>query len=147
MKLSSREATCQKEGRLAYWHCEGCDKYFLDAGATKEVTQAETVIEKLPHAPAKTDKVEPICGQSGKAEYWTCSSCKKFFLDETCLVQVEESQLVIPTTEHNLQHVNEIPVDGAENGVKEHWTCLFCEGYFADADGEKSSMRIRFSIQ
>lgn len=137
IKLSSRKPTCKKDGRLAYWYCEDCDSYFLDAKATKEVTLEQTVIAKLPHTPVKTEMVEATCLKSGKIEYWTCSGCTKIFSDEACLEQIEEADLVVPSLPHNLQHVPEIPVVGMNNGVKEHWTCLDCENYFADQKGTK----------
>ncbi len=136
IKLSARKATCTKEGRLAYWHCEDCGKYYLDAKATKEVTLEETVVAKLPHSSTKTDGIAATCIKGGKMEYWTCSECNGIFTDEACTVKVEESQLTLPAVAHNLQHVEAIPVSNKENGVKEHWSCLACNGFFLDAGGD-----------
>lgn len=135
VKLSSRKATCTKEGRLAYWYCEDCGKYYLDAKATKEVTLAETVIPKAAHETTKTDGIEATCVTSGKMTYWTCSVCNGIFTDEACTVKVEASQLTLPTTAHDLRHVEAVPVNGNENGVKEHWNCVGCNGFFADEKG------------
>lgn len=44
--ISKVEATENSEGNIEYWYCEGCGKYYKDAAATKEITKAETVIEK-----------------------------------------------------------------------------------------------------
>ena len=41
-----KDATTREEGNIEYWHCEACGKYFSDNAATKEITQAETVIPK-----------------------------------------------------------------------------------------------------
>ncbi len=41
-------ATTKAEGNIEYWHCTGCGRYFSDEQATKEITQAETVLAKLP---------------------------------------------------------------------------------------------------
>lgn len=35
------------KGNKEYWYCADCGKYYLDAGATKEITQAETVLASL----------------------------------------------------------------------------------------------------
>ena len=42
----AKDATTSEEGNIEYWHCEACGKYFSDNAATKEITQAETVIPK-----------------------------------------------------------------------------------------------------
>lgn len=39
-----------KPGNIEYWQCEDCDKYFSDAAANNEITQADTVIEQIPHS-------------------------------------------------------------------------------------------------
>ena len=41
-------ATTDTEGNKEYWYCGGCGKYFADAAATREITQADTVTAKLP---------------------------------------------------------------------------------------------------
>ena len=41
-------ATTKAEGNIEYWHCTGCGRYFSDEQATKEITQADTVLAKLP---------------------------------------------------------------------------------------------------
>ena len=137
IKLSYREATCLKEGRLAYWHCEYCDEYYLDARATKNVKLEETVIPKLAHTPVKNDGLTPTCVKSGKKDSWTCTECTRVFEDEACTVQVDESELLLPSKAHTLQHVEAVPVVGKENGVKEHWACTECKGYFKDETGKK----------
>lgn len=41
-------ATTDAEGNKEYWYCDGCNKYFSDAAATREITRADTVTAKLP---------------------------------------------------------------------------------------------------
>ena len=41
-------ATTDTEGNKEYWYCGGCGKYFADAAAAREITQADTVTAKLP---------------------------------------------------------------------------------------------------
>ena len=45
-KADAKKATTKKEGNIEYWYCSGCGKYYSDAAATKEITQADTVIPK-----------------------------------------------------------------------------------------------------
>ena len=44
--IDAKAATAAAEGNIEYWYCEACGKYFSDNAATKEITQAETVIPK-----------------------------------------------------------------------------------------------------
>ena len=45
-KVDAKKATTKAEGNIEYWHCSDCGKYFSDAAATKEISQADTVIPK-----------------------------------------------------------------------------------------------------
>lgn len=44
--VEAKDATTSKEGNIEYWYCEACEKYFSDADAKNEITQAQTVIPK-----------------------------------------------------------------------------------------------------
>ena len=44
--IDAKAATAAAEGNIEYWYCEACGKYFSDNAATKEITQAQTVIPK-----------------------------------------------------------------------------------------------------
>ena len=44
--VEAKDATFAAEGNIEYWHCEACGKYFSDADAKNEITQAQTVIPK-----------------------------------------------------------------------------------------------------
>lgn len=46
--IDAKAATVAAEGNIAYWYCGGCGKYFADAAAAREITQADTVTAKLP---------------------------------------------------------------------------------------------------
>ena len=54
----AKAATKDAEGNIEYWYCDGCNKYYSDAAATKEITKAETITAKLKEDsqkdPAKT---------------------------------------------------------------------------------------------
>ena len=52
--IEAKAATKDAEGNIEYWHCEGCGKYYADAAASKEITEAETVTAKLPDDPHPT---------------------------------------------------------------------------------------------
>ena len=42
----AKDATTSEEGNIEYWYCKACEKYFSDADAKNEITQAQTVIPK-----------------------------------------------------------------------------------------------------
>ena len=48
--IPAKAATQEAEGNTEYWYCGDCGKYYSDAAATKEITAAATVTEKLPAA-------------------------------------------------------------------------------------------------
>ena len=45
--IDAKAATKGTEGNIEYWYCSGCDKYYADADATKEIKKADTVTAKL----------------------------------------------------------------------------------------------------
>ena len=60
--IDAKAATAAAEGNIAYWYCDGCKKYFSDAAATREITQADTVTAKLPQPttpPTATPTAQP----------------------------------------------------------------------------------------
>ncbi len=50
-------ATSRVNGNIEYWHCEDCGKYYADAEAKTEITQADTVIPK--RRPSGTTPYDP----------------------------------------------------------------------------------------
>ena len=46
--IDAKAATAAEEGNIEYWHCGDCNKYFSDAAAKTEITEAATVTAKLP---------------------------------------------------------------------------------------------------
>ena len=66
-------ATSRVNGNIEYWHCEGCGKYYADAEAKTEITQASTVIPATGRRPASTTPAasvsSPKTGDAGVALY------------------------------------------------------------------------------
>lgn len=44
------EANHDNAGNIEYWTCDVCDKYFSDANGTTVISQADTIIAKVPHS-------------------------------------------------------------------------------------------------
>ena len=51
----AKAATEDAEGNIAYWYCEGCDRYYSDKDGTEEIAKADTVTAKLPKSPPTGD--------------------------------------------------------------------------------------------
>ena len=135
-RVSAREADCTKSGNITHWTCE-CGKYFTDAMGTKEVTADAVIVAQEPHTMTKVDGVEPTCTSQGRMEHWSCSDCSLLYADEEGTVVVSKSETSLSKIPHDLTHHAEIPVNGLESGVKEHWTCGICNNFFADAEGKR----------
>lgn len=68
----AKEATTSAEGNIAYWFCDGCGKYYADQAASKEIAQADTVIERLKEAelPKAEDPKAPQTGDESNVFLW-----------------------------------------------------------------------------
>ena len=56
--FEEKAATKTAKGNTEYWYCTDCGKYFSNSAATEEISEADTVIEKLP-TEEKPQKIEP----------------------------------------------------------------------------------------
>ena len=55
VRVPAKAATKDAEGNSEYWYCSACGKYYGDEKGTKEITEADTVIAKLPQTPQTGD--------------------------------------------------------------------------------------------
>ncbi|MBQ7005716.1 MAG: hypothetical protein IJN68_04730 [Clostridia bacterium] len=81
-------ATCEKEGKEVYTCTSGC-------GQTYEKT-----LDKAAHSMTKIAAVAAVCGTPGNNEYYSCSTCNKYYKDEagTTVTTVEAEK--IPALNH-----------------------------------------------
>ena len=85
-------ATCAAEGSYdEVVYCTVCHA---------ELSRETKTIEKLPHTPVKTERVDATCETDGAQEYWTCSVCEKLFSDEGCTEEIA-APAVIPAHGHS----------------------------------------------
>lgn len=63
--IDAKTAAKDTEGNVEYWYCSGCDKYYADADATKEIAKAATVTAKLPDEPRS-----PQTGDNSSLMLW-----------------------------------------------------------------------------
>ncbi len=60
---------CETDGNIEYWFCDGCGKYYSDAAATQQITQADTVI------PAKGHDFSDTVRDNGDGTHsWLCKN-------------------------------------------------------------------------
>ena len=86
-------ATCIDAG-VGTWTATFTKRYF--AVQTKNVE-----IAALGHKLTKTEAKAASCEEAGNSEYWTCSTCGKYFSDAEGKTEIEENSWVIEATGHN----------------------------------------------
>ena len=82
-----------------------------------------------------TEGKKATCTEAGKAEYWYCSVCKKYFSDEAGTKETTLADTVIPATGHQLNKTDSKAATCTEAGNTEYWTCNICGKYFSDEAG------------
>lgn len=45
--VEGKAATKAEEGNIEYWHCEDCDRYYVEDNGYVEIKKADTVIAKI----------------------------------------------------------------------------------------------------
>ena len=114
-------ATCEEDGSIEYWHCDGCGKFFADADGATEITKDDTVLQKLGHdwnEGAAT--LEPTCDSDGTKVY-TCQRDASHTKTEA-----------IPALGHNLTLVPAVEATCEEDGHSAYYKCERCGRLFAD---------------
>ena len=92
----AKAVSCTEDGSIAYEECLGCGKLYTDRTATKEITLAETVIEKTGHHVEHIQAENPTRYKEGNIEYWVCANCFKYFSDPAGIVEITEEETKIP---------------------------------------------------
>ena len=86
--IDAKAATAAEEGNIAYWYCDGCKKYFSDAAAKTEITEAATVTAKLPPKITAGDGAVVTQGEKNELTFTSDASFADFLrveLDGTAL--------------------------------------------------------------
>jgi len=119
----TKEATCLEDG-LQTGPCKKC-------GET-----VEEVIQKLGHDPQRTDAKAATCTEAGNTEYYTCSRCKKLFLDEAGKTEITQEETVLTALGHDMEKTEAKAATCIEAGNTEYYTCSHCEKLFFDEAGK-----------
>ena len=86
--IDAKAATAAEEGNIEYWYCGGCKKYFSDAAAKTEITEAATVTAKLPPKITAGDGAAVTQGEKKELSFTSDASFADFVrveLDGTAL--------------------------------------------------------------
>ncbi len=127
------EPACHFNGNIEYWYCTECEVFWQDEALT-QITNSKNVVlpatgsENVEHTAA----VEPNCYEGGNVEYWYCSDCEGFWLDEACTQITNAMSVKLPATHVNLIHFDAIEPACHYEGNIEYWFCPDCEGCWAD---------------
>ena len=98
-----KDATCTAQGKLAYYTCETCGKYFEDEAGTREITNLDEygIIAVISHSLTRTEAKAATCTEDGNTEYWVCETCGKYFSDADGETEIKLEDTVIPATDHS----------------------------------------------
>ena len=100
-RIPATPATCIEKGVYLHYYCSQCGKYFSDSACTNEIAAREIIQPMIPHTLAHHEARETGCTTTGSLEYWTCSYCGKYFLDEEASLQTSAEAVVIAARGHN----------------------------------------------
>lgn len=90
--IARQEATCTKEGNIAYWRCNVCGRLFADDEGEKEITAEDAHIEKKEHEVVKDDAVPATHSQTGLTEGSHCSVCGEILVKQEVVPVLREDQ-------------------------------------------------------
>lgn len=74
------DPTCTTDGNIHYYHCDKCDKYFINDNGFRETTDS-VIIEKLGHSITEHKAVSATCTAEGCKAYYECTTCNKLYSD------------------------------------------------------------------
>ena len=72
---------------------------------------------------------QATCKEDGEKEYWYCTRCKKYFLDEKGTKETTKEGLVISATGHKMEHHDRKEATNEQAGNIEYWYCTLCNNY------------------
>ena len=93
VRTAARAASCEEDGNIQYWYCDGCGKYFSDAEAKNEIAQADTVLpakHTLREIAAVSADGMFSCNSVG---HWRCVLCGALFADGDAAQPLSENDV------------------------------------------------------
>jgi hypothetical protein len=112
-KVEAKEETCEEDGNIEYYTCEGCGNFYADEAGEKQIAQEDTVV-KAGHKLTKVEAKEATTTEEGNIEYFVCERCGKIFKEEA---DGEETKLV-EITEEETKTPKKVELPAKVTGVK-----------------------------
>ena len=135
--VEGRDVTCTKDGIQPHYHCEKCNKNFVDENGVQQMpntkipaTQHEGTVRYVPYQAA-------TCSQEGVKEHFECDACGMYF--DIKGNQIPKTSVVIPAGGHVIGEKDLTPGKPAtctQPGTLEYYTCQVCKQKFADIYGK-----------
>ena len=88
--IDAKAATVAEEGNIEYWYCDDCKRYFYDAAAKTEITEAATVTAKLPPQITAGDGAAVTQGEKNELTFTSDASFADFLRVELDGATLEE---------------------------------------------------------
>jgi len=122
----AKNPSCEEDGVIAHYVCDGCGKAFADADATTALTDEKLKVPATGHKNLTAhDAVASTCVVKGNSAYWECS-CGKYFSDAEAKTAVDKDSWVLPLAAHTYgEGVVTTPATCTTDGEKTY-TCSVC---------------------
>ena len=88
-------ATCTTTGNMAYYTCDGCDKWFSDSAGTTEITVHSSVVIEVKHNPVLVKAEEATAAKEGNIKYYHCENCGKDYYDEAGTEEIATKEAIV----------------------------------------------------
>lgn len=93
--VSENPATCTTAGNIAYYTCDGCDKWFSDAAGTTEITDHSSVVIAANHKLTLVKAQDATAAKEGNIEYYHCENCGKDYYDEAGTEEIATKEAIV----------------------------------------------------
>ncbi len=107
-----------------------CNKNKEESSSSK-TSESQSVITHT-HSVVKIMAQGSTCTKEGNIEFYYCSACQGYFMDENAQNQTSFEQTRVAKLPHSGVKVGQVDATCAEKGKREHWVCEVCSNTFAD---------------
>ncbi len=89
------DATCTKDGNIAYWYCSECEKYFSEEEGKTEIVLDDAVVPAA-HTVTYYEAKAATETATGCIAHWYCSACEKYFANSSATQELSKDDVIIP---------------------------------------------------